>query len=102
MYAVDDGRDLAEAVGDRSAHTEAFSAPRVVGVGDALLYRLAFELCEHDTDVEHRIAHRRRGVELLRRRYELDTVSCEFLHHIREIEYRAAYAVELVDYHGVD
>jgi hypothetical protein len=63
---------------------------------------IALELGEGQEHVQHQLAHRRGGIELLRDRDEGNAVLLERLHHAGEVEQGAAQAVHLVDHHAVD
>jgi hypothetical protein len=62
----------------------------------------AFELREGQKDVQGEAAEGTGRVELLRDRHEADAMPVEQLHHLREIQQRAAEAVDLVDHHAID
>ena len=76
---------------------EAFQAPGIVGVRDALLDGLPFQLGEHNADVQHGPPHWGGGVELFRGGNKLHVVLLEQLHHVRKIQNGAADPVQLVD-----
>lgn len=102
MYTADDRGDLPEAVGNISAHIQAFSAPRIIGISHTFLYSFPFQLSENDADIQHSIAHRGGGIEFFGSGNELHLISAEKLHHIGKIQNRAAYAVQFIDDNGAD
>src|SRR5262249_46943472 len=63
---------------------------------------LALELGKRQQHVEHQTAHGGRRVELLGHRHKGDPVLVEGLHHLGEIEKRAAEPVHFVDDNAVD
>ena len=95
--ALNRGRLQPETVGGLAAHVEAFQAPGIVGVRDALLDGLPFQLGEHNADVQHGPPHWGGGVELFRGGNKLHVVLLEQLHHVRKIQNGAADPVQLVD-----
>src|SRR6516165_9551026 len=63
---------------------------------------LAFELGEGQEDIQDQPTHGRGGVELLGYRDKGDMVLIEGLHHLGEVQKRAAEPVDLVDDHAID
>jgi len=84
------------------SETQAALAGRAHLVVGAVGDHLAFELGKANDDVQRQAPHGVAGVELLRRRHEPDALGLEQGEQLREVEERAAQAVDLVDDHHVD
>ena len=99
---LDSRRHQLKSIRHSAAHIEALLTAGEICVCDSLLNRFAFQLCEHNADVEHGSAHRGGGIKFFGGGYELNFVLFKALHHRGEVQNRAADAVQLIDNYFAD
>jgi len=78
------------------------SRPRLHRYAGAVCRLLALQLGEHQDELQHRPPHRRRRVERLVQRHELDRPLLEGPMELEEVQQRPGQTVEPSDQHQVD
>jgi len=91
-----------KAVWRSAPHIVAFGTPGIKSVLHTHLDAFPFQLGKYDTDIEHRPAHRGRGIKFFRTGHKLHIVLLEQLHELCKVHDGAADPIQLVDDHPLD